>query len=551
MNQPQSAPSPTILRWSIDTTRVVWAMAALWTGLLLLWIYRYSITDGGMACWDGFDRCSKAATLWVTLQAGDWGLFWEYTHHQTVWPFLHAWITAALFYVFGPDLHVARLVAWASYGLIAWMMLGWFQDSGKQNLPIAALGGLIAWALFTTTANPIEHASSVMSEIPGLALVMLTLIALPKSSENHPTRLVFSAFCLGLIFYYKYNYAALTFIGIACARFAAAGFNPKAAFTRDNAILFGVPLGMFVLWLLPNFMHKWAGLTYFAVNNPEARTPLSLDFFLVYPRLIPETYFAHPWLAAITLALVVQAIPFTPRLRLGNPVVTCFLIHTLAAVIHPMKDIRFMFIPMGLFYILVGMACVGTMERFAFARSTTRWAPAAVCTLLAVAAAMVTHLDLHHRAHVTHDRNYLAPVHTLINQLAPEDRPALLLAHDHVTPPVMDYYLTRETTLLRNPMNGEPFRWSHLFMFQKGEAVRALPEDQRFAQLRHELYLAQANTIVTLQSTQPWQVNNFENLYAGVHEYANLPPYMGEFELQYEKYFPALEALLRIYRLRS
>lgn len=556
MNEQFSTFSKTNRRW-LEGWWLIRAILAVWSVILGVWIYRESIIDGGMPCWDGYDRCSWGASIWVTLQNGDWGLFWEYTNQQFVWPFLHSWVTGLLFWLFGPSVTTARLFALASYVAMAVLLLYWFRGIGHRRewFPLSGVGALTAWLLFTTPAVFIEHASSVMSELPGLLLVTAVLFVCPREDRGRVRWNLLAGILLGLLFWYKYNFAGLTYIGLLIARGLQAWQEGRTKepfrLCWHNGLLFGVPLLMMGLWMLPNFASKLDGLIYFAVNNPEARMPFSWQSLLYYPVVIPERYFAHPWIAYASLILVLASAPFNRKLRFTNPLVTCFLIHFAAAVAHPMKDPRFILIPMGLYYLITAESLVAMLHAVRAGSYTVRFIPVTALATVMLVLTVAFQSEQHRQPHVTQARHHLAPIHTAIDRLQPGDRPTFLLAHDQVIPPAVNYYLTYELRALRNPMNGERFRWNHGFMFTKGETVRNMPEEERFEQLRHHLWLEQSQVIVTMQSTQPWKIANFDNLYGGVHEYANLPPYMGEFERTFERYYPKIEGLLRIYRYRG
>lgn len=553
-------PNPLTTVFLREGWRVLFAALVVWSVILTAWIYWFTVRDAGMPGWDDYDRCAWGAAIWITLVERDLALFWNYTHQQFVWPFLHSWITGALFYLFGPTVNAARLLALASYLGTALLMLLWFHTRGQRAgtasedgclQPIEGVGAVIAWALFTTFAMPLQHAGSVMSELPGFFLVALALSVCPRISRGALMGNLLAGVIVGALFWYKYNYAALTYIGLAAARALQERRDPMAAINLTNATLFGLPPLMLAVWMLPNLRGKLEGLIYFTVNNPEARIPMSWEGLLYYPSRIPNEYFAHPLFCYASLALILAAIPFTKRLSLSRPLVMCFWIHFLAAMLHPMKDIRFMFIPMGLFFLMVGEAAVGLLERVGEQRRVWKMFPIAGLTLLAVVAAALWQTDLHRSPHATDEYRHLGPIYAVLDQLQEDDRPAFLSSHDMVIPPAINYYLTVERGRVRNPMDGRPFWWSTLFLFARGESVRSMELEDRFAALRHELWLNQADMIVTIQSTQPWKIANFDNLFGGTHEFANLPPFMGEFEMTFEREFRHIDALVRVFRLRG
>ncbi|MBZ0256343.1 hypothetical protein K8I31_09785, partial [bacterium] len=320
---------------------------------------------------------------------------------------------------------------------------------------------------------------------------------------------------------------------------------------KQDYVLFGVPVIMVAIWLAPFLKSKIYGLVGFAVNNPEARMPFSFASLLYYPRLAPAEYFSHPMILLMLLAPLAFALIKSRRLYLSNPAVACFLIHFVAAMIHPMKDIRFIFIPMGLFFLLAGESIIATLQtlRLGAHRGAKYVVAAAVAFLLFGTMAYQTQFN--RQAHASRYQDYLAPIHAFLDHVTPKDHIALLVSHDLANPPALSYHLTESFHEVQHPKEGEPWRWRLLYMFEKGDTVRAMSEEERFKNLRYQFFIGKTDTVVTLQSTAPWKIARFDDLFGGAHEYANLVPYMGEFEMVFERTFFKTDALLRVYRLRK
>ncbi|MDP8244993.1 MAG: hypothetical protein P9L94_12980 [Candidatus Hinthialibacter antarcticus] len=531
---------------------------AAWTVVLSMWLYTYSVREGGLPCWDGFDRCAWGASLMTAVQDGDFYIFWNYTNQQVVWPFLHSWATMAMFLLFGATLPAARLIALFSYFGSACLILFWFVrarriDAAKDNTHplLYAAGASVAWALFTTSPLVAAHAVSIMSEITGLFLVLAALCALPNDKKAPLWRTILAGFFLGLLFYYKYNFAVLTFAGVGLARLAQHRWSIARLFHKQDLILFGIPMFMLAAWLAPFMMAKLYGLVGFVVNNPDARTPFSLSSLLYYPRLAPSDYFAHPLFLLLLLAPIILTLIFSRRLRISNPAVACFLIHFTAAVIHPMKDTRFIFIPMGLFYLMAGESIIGMMQQWRVDEQRSRKFALAAATIILIAGTLAYQSHFNRQAHASRYQNYLAPIYAFLDHVTPQDHIALLVSHDLSNPPALSFHLVKSLHTQQNPLADAPWRWRHLFLFEKGEPVRQIPEEERFKDLRHEFYIGKTDTVVTLQSTAPWKIARFDDLFGGAHEYANLVPYMGEFEMVFERTFFKTDALLRVYRLKK
>ncbi len=542
-HHPISDAAPPSSRMGLPWRILGWALV-FWSVILTLWLYVYSVRHGGVPCWDEYERCAWASHIWYDLRHFDLMHFWKHTNAQVVWPFLHSWLTGALFVLFKPSLASARLLSLGAHLGIALMILAWFI---RRKSPWAWPGAVTAWALYTTSPIAVQHAVSMMSEMFGLFLVLAALVTIPSDPKAKWTRWLLPGTLLALIFFYKYNYAFLTAAGLLVNRYARGGYELRGLFQRSNLVLFGVPVVLVGLWFIPEFSQKWANLIYFAVNNPAAYMPWGLSSLLYYPQVIPKAYFAVPWMAVGALALVFIAGPLTGRLSLRNPIMAVCLVHFLAAVYHPFKMERFQFIPMGLFFILTGEAVRALFYRAygRFPKSANAVNGAVIVTL--VLACVQYQSGFYRQAQVNQQNVYETPIREVIDRFQPADRIAFFITHDLSSPPAVTFYMISSLDRLQRDWHKAVTYWNHLFLFRPGESVRSLLMEERFKILRHELYVTQSNKIVMLESTAPWEVVNFEAVFGGVHEFCKLVPFLDEFKLEYERFFPQARARLRIF----
>ncbi len=497
-----------------------------------------------MPCWDGWERCAWAANIWYDLRHFDFVLFWNHTNSQVVWPFLHSWFTGVLFVLFGPTLEIARLVTLISFFGCSLVIFFLFI---KRDHPFDWIAGCTAWALFTISPFMIQHAASVMSELPGLFLVLLVILGWPESEEIGKKRAILTGFFLGLLFLYKYNYAFLTYFALLLSVLVKERFRFKILLKKQYDILFGLPLTMLFLWLLPNYSRKLAGLVGFALNNPNVRMPFNLDSVLYYPQRLPLDYFPTPFLAIACVVLFLIALFISKKMRLSNPVMACFLIHFLAAVIHPMKDTRFMFIPMGLFFVLTGESLIEVLRRL-FPPSENRKMQWALFFLLPIVLpVMIYQTNVFRQANISKDQFFLAPIQTIINQTSPQDKIAFLIAHDQISPPAISYYLTISHDIVQSREDGSIKNWNFLFLFEPGEKVRSMPVEERHKHLEYFLYIYKSNKIITVQSTAPWSIERYDSLFAGTNEYIELILKLDKFSLDFERDFKQTYARVRVF----
>lgn len=524
--------------------RILPILFGLATAVLCAWIYRHSIRYGGAASWDGFERSAWAANVWLAVRGFDPAALWRDTHAQVVWPFLHSWVTGFLFLLFGPSLQTARLVCLASFWGAAMLMAGRFIRRPGSNAPA---GAAVPWLLFASSPFMIQHAASVMSELPGLFLVMAAAATFPASAA--PLAAIPCGALTGLLFLYKYNYAALTYIALLIAAAARSRYSFEPLFSRKNAVLFGLPLLMLALWFAPNPARKIEGFLWFAANNPNARAPLNLESLWFYPANIPKTYFAHPALAWLAAALVASAAFLSRRETRLSPAVCCFAVHFAAAVAHPMKDIRFVLIPVGLFFWMAGSAATAWLDRLGMDRRE-RWrtyAPALAG--LAAMAALPLLKPMYEVPRVSQNRDYLSALKVIERAVGPDNRTAFLIAHDYVPPPAVSFSLIAAWKTAQPAPDGR-LRWHYPFLFEPQSAWEALSEDERAAKMREAFFANRDTRVVAAETTAPEKIPRFAELYGGAGLAAQTMPRLDEFQLESEHPFPTFDMRIRIYSLR-
>ena len=523
---------------------LLWALFILWTVQLSIWLIRDSILPGGLVSWDDYERCAWGANIWHDLRHADLGQLWLHTHAQTIWPFLHSWLTGVLFCLFSPSLPAARMLSLFAFAGSAILYLFFYAEEKHEGW----LAGVFAWSLFITSPHTRLYAVSVMSELPGLFLVLFVLYTLPPP-DAPPRRSLWPAIGLTLLFYYKYNFAFLTYAGVFLSVLFCGPHPLRRLRDPANRLLLGLPLLLLLLWLLPHIEDKVGGLFQFAVNNPARRIPLSLSSLLYYPLEIPNTYFAAAWVFPLVMFFAVLAFALR-SISLSHPLAVCFFVHFLATEAHPMKDIRFMFIPMGLLFLLAGK---GVCAAWSWAASKKiRFElihPAAVCLVLFLLFAPLTAF-LYTRPNVNLNQAHLAAIYTVVQQWQEEDRTAFLISHDYIVPPAFNFYLITGLDRLQSLGNGAPQRWNFLFLFQSTSEWNTLSPDDRVRHLRHLLFINHTNKVIVISSTLEQIVLYYDALFGASHAYAQLMPSLPEFRLVSERRFPRTALVLQVFALR-
>ncbi len=519
---------------------------AIWTIVLSLWLYLYSVRHGGVPCWDGFERCAWGAHIWRDIQHLDFYHLWVHTNAQVVWPPLHSWLIGLSFSFFGPSLAAARVISLLAFFASGIMIFCLFL---RRRDSYSWVGGVIAWALFATAPIVIQQAVGIMSEGVGLFFTLLVLFSLPQNDDAKASRWVWSGLILGAFFLYKYNYAFLTYAGILAARYFQAKCSLRRMIRMNNLLLFGLPVLMMVLWFLVDSQTKWDNLMYFVVNNTAVHHPWGFSTLFYYPQVIPDAFFAIPWMSVICLALVFIVLPFGRKLNLSSPVTACCLVHFAAVALHPMKIERFQFITMGLFFIMTGEAVVVLCALFLkrWNRILTQIVYVGVVCLLALC---VNYQTSKYRQPQLHQQNvYIAPLLAVADRLTDADSMAMFITHEQDCPPAATFYLMTGKDILQRDVIKNKSNWNHLFLLQPHEPVLALSVEERLRHLNYQLYLNKSNKIVIIESTEPSSVAIFPTVFAGIQEYIKLIPQLEKYHQVFDRTFPQAKARVRILEL--
>lgn len=516
-----------------------------WTTLLTAWLFDYSILNCELASWDGYERSAWASTIWYDIRHFNVYQLWHHTHQQVVWPPLHSWVTGILFVIFGASLETARLVCLGSLWISAFFMIRYYSLRNSAGI----FAAVTSWLLFTTSPFMVHHATSIMSELPGLCLVLSVVFALQNKVDKSQSY-VLPGILLGLLFLYKYNYAGITYAALFLSRWMQSGFALRGFITKNNLQLFGIPVAIFVIWMIPEMDDKIRGFRYFATNNPNARTPLSWQSIIMYPIQLPERFFMAPWVCYISGGIMTLALVLQPKRFISHPVFTLLWVHFLAAVLHPMKDIRFVFIPMGLWFLMTGISLQWLIEKFSWLRATMVTVLIALILSVLTVIAAVKQKELYQTPQLSMEDRHEDIIRIVTEYIEKDDFAGLFISHDLFMPPAINFYFTIMMDTLPRPRYDEPQRWSFLYLLQPRESVLGQSEEEQIKAMRHELFVRRTNKVVILKSLAPERIANFELWYGGADEMSSLLPSMPEFQLQYEKRYDDINLLLQIYHIQ-
>lgn len=147
--------------------------------------------------------------LWLVkdLKALDLNAFWYDTQRQMIWPFLHSWLLAIFFFVFGVGYTSARLMSLLFFSL---SMVLIYLLSAKMLKRDGPRVGLLAVALAATSPLMLRFAAQNMLEGLGAFLFLAAAYAYLVAEERKLTLYYIPlAFLIGLSIYTNYLYAYL------------------------------------------------------------------------------------------------------------------------------------------------------------------------------------------------------------------------------------------------------------------------------------------------------------------------------------------------------
>jgi len=263
--------------------------------------------------------------LWVyrDVQGLDWPAFWHDTQRQMIWPFLHSWILAVFFFIFGVGYVTARslslVIFFASLYLVYLISL---KTSFKNGPRI----GMIAVILGLTSPLMLRFASENMIEGFGALLFLAAAYTYTLCEEKKITLEYFIlAFLISLSIFTNYIYAYIMIVAFLIVTLAKLGpilmeamqlsrKGEKSAvrfvwWAYRKMIVLGFLLVLLGSWFSFSFSRKVLLLvqTVFKYSGGEQVVGLGQNL-LYYPQAVIEYLSFSPWVGALLLVSLV--VPF-------------------------------------------------------------------------------------------------------------------------------------------------------------------------------------------------------------------------------------------------
>jgi hypothetical protein len=178
--------------------------------LLGLHAHRVLVDDGLPLHADEAGHALPAARMALALGQGDVRGFATTSLRELVWPFMHPWVIASFFLVFGISAHVARLSSLLAFGAALCLLPSFARAVAPAEArapgPAPPMLGWLSVAILVTAA-PWGLVCTVMGESLGMLLTLLTLWAAARAAGGRG--LGAHALC-GLLaaaaFFTKYGY---------------------------------------------------------------------------------------------------------------------------------------------------------------------------------------------------------------------------------------------------------------------------------------------------------------------------------------------------------
>ena len=178
--------------------------------LLGLHAHRVLVLDGLPLHADEAGHALPAARMALALSQGDLPGFASASLRELVWPFMHPWVIASFFLVFGISAHVARVSSLLTFGAALCLLPSFARaispkDAGASGAAPPMLGWLSAAIL--VTAAPWGLVCTVMGEPLAMLLTVSTLWAAARAADGRgPAAHALCGLLAAAAFFTKYGY---------------------------------------------------------------------------------------------------------------------------------------------------------------------------------------------------------------------------------------------------------------------------------------------------------------------------------------------------------
>jgi hypothetical protein len=243
--------------------------------------------------WDAAAYATDGLIIAGDLKAGDMVSFIGDTYRQGWWPFVHSWLLAPAFILFGPSHASARAVSLLCFVLF----LAVIYRLGVEMSPSHGHWiGLITVALSLSSLPFLVYSAMCMEEIPGLLMTFATyLFFLVALRTRKPGWFIWTGLFMAATLFTKWHHGVFVILAVSLTQISV----EKKVLSRSNLSLF-VPFSviMFGWFAYPRHIFSFWGHSTF---QPKYYKLASLENWLYYPKSFVLVYHAS-WIIALVAA---------------------------------------------------------------------------------------------------------------------------------------------------------------------------------------------------------------------------------------------------------
>jgi 4-amino-4-deoxy-L-arabinose transferase-like glycosyltransferase len=279
--------------------------------------------------WDQSHHTLYGSWIAQDIQAGNWELFWNHTHRQTLWPFLQSWILGIFFIFSGISYVSARLSHLVLYFLL---LLATWQTGKALDEKNGKLIGLVGWLFIVSSSYCWMIGIDVLIEVTAALLTVCAFYCLLKLETTKKWIWIAPlGFSMAFLMVTKYNFAISAYFSILLWGIYDFFSNIRILFRKrlrtkfinlfsiKYFLIFLPSILMFFWWMFgTNSKNKWA-MVWYSKSEWVAKADQVPGFwnnFIFYFKHLITTY---PWAPFVGILVLIGFIGALFLIRRKNP----------------------------------------------------------------------------------------------------------------------------------------------------------------------------------------------------------------------------------------
>jgi hypothetical protein len=433
-------------------------------------IYSRVILQSGGFGWDEAAHALRGLLIARDLAQGDWLSFLYDSYRQVYWPPVHSWLTGITFLLGGINTVAARIVSLVSFVMASWGIYVAGLLLRKQN---AEMGAAIAAILFISCPSLISFAGKSMLEIPGLLALILAFVVHFKliQARSSPPAYALLGLTVAATYFVKSNYGVLLCLALLISWLIDAKFRLRLLFTRTHIYTVLPLIIIFSIWFAypAKLAETWTTMLNRPFGGVEPFTAAGLLFY-------PSAFFrvlGSVWIGSLLLLSAIVGLRFRQDQNIRLLIV---LVLTQVAIgeMHHTKVDRHLFPILPALFLLSGYVLADWWDR---SRQNTKivkfWAPRVTLVFLVLNSANLFITSLKPSS-IEHDSQVISYVAGSIRSY---ESTLIIGSVDlrNPSPPVLDWHLVAEESLLAATQAGASTNWEAVHEFGRRIKDRDLP----------------------------------------------------------------------------